>query len=98
MPTTNASLALRYAFAALSVAVATGLRSALNPVLGEQAPFLFCLLAVLLSAWVGGSGPALLAVALGGLSSGYFFLPPHGRLAVQGVEQQVGLGLYLLVG
>lgn len=50
------------------------------------------------SRWAGGFGPALAAVALGGLAAVYFFLPPRGTLSLSGFDARVGLVLYIVVG
>ena len=46
-------------------------RSWLEPFLGDRVPFAFFFLAVAITAWFGGFGPCLLAVALGTLASWY---------------------------
>src|SRR5262249_15238987 len=55
-------------------------------------------IAVMVTAWHGGLGPSLVALSLGLLSASYFFGPARDSFAVFGLEQQVGLALYLLVG
>ena len=97
MRSANASLALPYGCAVASIALATGLRFALGPVLGARFPFVLFLLAILLTASFGGFRPGLAAVVLGAVSLACFFEPPRDTSAVQG-WQQAGLGLYLLVG
>jgi PAS domain S-box-containing protein len=89
---------LRYGSAVVGVAVATGARLQLDPVLSEHSPFTLYLLVALFAAWAGGLGPALVAVGLGGLAADYFILHPRGSLAVPEVERQVGLVLYLIAG
>jgi PAS domain S-box-containing protein len=91
----NAPLAPRYALAVLGVVLAAGARLALGPVVGPQVLFAPFLLAVLLAAWAGGVGPALLAAALGGVSSACFLVYPRGTLAA---DQAAGLALYAVVG
>jgi PAS domain S-box-containing protein len=55
--------AWRYAFALLTVAGALAARFALEPLLGAREPFVTFYLAVTLVAGIGGTGPALVAVA-----------------------------------
>jgi hypothetical protein len=55
---------LRYVAAAVVVAVTVGLRASLSPLLGTQAPLLPFVLAVFVSAYLGGRGPGLLASIL----------------------------------
>jgi len=51
-------LTAHYAFAALTVAAAVGLRLALDPVVGSQAPYLTFFIAVLIRRGWEGSDPA----------------------------------------
>src|SRR5688572_27027955 len=55
---------LRYAAAVGVVLVVFAARAALAPLLGQQAPLLPFLLGVLVSAYLGGLGPAILASAM----------------------------------
>ena len=91
------SLLLRYAVAALSMALAIGVRLLLNPALGDGYPFATLFLAVTFSAWYGGFGPAIASVVLGAFSSAYFLLPPIGSFAIDSLDHQVGMVLYLFV-
>ena len=92
------SLLLRYAFAALSIALAILVRRLLDPALGNEYPFATLFFAVTFSAWYGGFGPAIAAVILGAFSGAYFLLPPIGSFAIDSWEHQVGMVLYLSVG
>ena len=91
-------LTARYAFAALAVATAVGLRLAFDPVLGDQAPYLPFVGAVLVAARLGGRGPALASTALSVLSALYFFLQPRFSFALARPGDLVGLGLFALAG
>jgi PAS domain S-box-containing protein len=59
----------RYGIAVLSIAVAVLLRVLLTDLVGRESPFLLCLIAVAVTAWYAGFGPALLATALGTLEN-----------------------------
>jgi two-component system sensor kinase FixL len=72
-------IALRYAIAIAAVALAFAARSALAPVLGDQAPYLFFVPAVLLAAGAGGFGPGILATALS-LPLVFFFIARFGAI------------------
>jgi PAS domain S-box-containing protein len=80
------SVALRYGLAAVSVAVAVLVTDALERLFGtdpetrfmDAIPLVHA--AVVISAWVGGIGPGLLAVALATLGVDYFFVPPRYQL------------------
>ncbi|MGD0896363.1 MAG: PAS domain S-box protein [Thermoguttaceae bacterium] len=98
MPGTRGSRLLRYAFAFAAVALATALRFLLDPLLREQAPYTACFLAIALTAWYGGMGPSLLALAASAGVSTYLFVPPRGSFLVHGVEDQSALALFLLTG
>ena len=69
--------ARRYLFALVVVALAIALRTLLNPAMGQQSVALF-LAAILISAWLGGVGPALLSVALLHIVHAYWFIDPRG--------------------
>jgi PAS domain S-box-containing protein len=88
----------RYAFAVLVVGLALGLRWLLHGVLGEQAPFLLFVPAVLLASWLGGLGPGLLATALSSTVVSYAFLAPLGSLAASGTAALVQLALFTGIG
>jgi len=66
---------LSYFIAVLSVAAAL-IISRLPAAHLQDAPVSLFLCAVLLSAWFGGVGPGLLAMALSALAFNYYFLPP----------------------
>src|SRR3989442_12900237 len=64
-----------YTVAVLSTAVALGIARWLD-VHHESAPVSLLLCAVMLSAWLGGVGPGLLAAALSAAAVAYFFVNP----------------------
>src|SRR4051812_8145616 len=66
----------RYAAATLAVALATGIRLSLQPILAGRQPFVFFYFAVVFAAWNGGSGPSVLAVVLSIASATCYFLRP----------------------
>lgn len=69
----SSSAVLRYGLAVSSIAVALILTLLLHPDALQSPIFL---LAIILSAWIGGIGPGLVAAALATLAIAYFFLPP----------------------
>ncbi len=85
----------RYWVALASVALAIGARLLLDPALGLQFPFATVFFAVLVTAWYGGSRPAAVAVVLGALASDFFLLPPRGSFQLAGLDEQVGLALFV---
>src|SRR3954447_12152967 len=88
----------RYGCAGIAVALAIWVRLLLDPVLGLGFPYATLFLAIVAVAWYGSLGPALLAVILGALSAVYFLVPPRGVLIAEGLDQQVGLLLFLSGG
>ena len=87
---------VRYGVAVLVVGLAAGLTLLLPPV-AEGTPFLFFFAAVMLSAWYGGLGPALLTIILAAAWSNYFMLPPLHSLQVGAPADMLRLSLFLLV-
>lgn len=84
---------LRYAGAVGVTAVATMLRVALQSALPTESLFLPFLSAVILSAWLYGTGPAVLATVLGGLSAEFVVMRTQNPLESRQVIQ---LALYSL--
>jgi two-component system sensor kinase FixL len=66
------SFARHYGFASVAVVIALAARFALQPVLQDEASFLFFVPAVLVAAGLGGLGPGLFATALGIVLGGFF--------------------------
>lgn len=62
--------AARYGMAVASIAAAVLLRLLLSGLIGRESPFLLCLIAVAVTAWYAGVGPAVLATLLGMLVTG----------------------------
>jgi signal transduction histidine kinase len=73
-------LVVSYGVAILSVLFALALRVLAWPIFQAEAPFLFFVAAVVLSAWYGGLGPGLLATFLSSLATEYYLLPPFQQL------------------
>jgi C4-dicarboxylate-specific signal transduction histidine kinase len=64
-----------YGLAVASVAMALAVTQSLERYTTLRTPLFFA--AIMISAWVGGIGPGLLAVGLATLAIGYYFDPPH---------------------
>jgi PAS domain S-box-containing protein len=92
------SLIFRYGCAVVAIALATGVRLLFDPILGDKFPFATTLFAVMVASWYGGFGPAAVATLLGALATTRFLLPPRGSFAIDGFDNQVGMGLYLAMG
>jgi PAS domain S-box-containing protein len=87
-----------YAMAIALTAVAVWLRVALTPLIGDNVPFSTIFIAVVLTAWFGGVGPCLVAVALGALGSWYFVLQPRHSLLFSEPFQPIGLASFVCAG
>ncbi|MDB5992550.1 MAG: sensory box histidine kinase, partial [Herbaspirillum sp.] len=73
---------LRYGMSVLAVAAALYIVSRMEPppIAVVPASLLYC--AILFSAWIGGLGPGLLAIAISFLGINYFVIAPHHSFAV----------------
>ena len=97
--TTTRSRPVRYGIAILLAAVATLLRLAFTPLIGEYAiPYTIFFPAVLLSAWYGGLGAAVLTVLLSTASAFWFFVYPARTLQIPDPIDRIALLVFLVVG
>lgn len=85
-----------YASACLLVGLAIGVRLLLGDVL-PRAPYVTIFAAVIIATYIGGLGPGLLAVVLGGLGAWYFLLPPAYSFEFEDRDGPVSLLIYLCV-
>ena len=83
--TSKPPLTLRYGMAVLSVSAALIITLWLRMELGQPSTPIVALFlcAVMYSAWFGGVGPGLLAIALSLLAINYYFVPPIHSVALQ---------------
>ncbi len=88
----------RYGVALLSTALATVMRVGLNPLLGGRTTFITYFLALVVTAWYGGLGPALVVVALAAILSAYLFLPPESTLIISDAGALLSLALFIISG
>ena len=87
----------RYGTAVLGVVLATALRLALTPYVGNRLPFLLYFLAIIPAAWHLGVGPSLVTIALSTLVTTLYFLPPIYEVGVTFVTDLIGLVLFVAV-
>lgn len=85
-----------YAVALASVGLALVIRLALDPYLGDLGAYAPFYLAVVLTVWLGGSGPGLCASILGVLASSWFFIPPRHSFLFEKPADYAAAGLFLL--
>jgi len=92
------TLLLRCALPLTAVSVSVALRLLLDPFLTWKAPFVFFILAILLSARVDGRAAGLFATALSAGSGLYFFVEPRYRFRVADPADAFNLALFAGVG
>ena len=96
IPVTSPSFRLRdYALALLALALAVALRSGLDPILGNNLPFVTMFGAVAAAVWTGGFLPAILVTILGYVAINPLFMEPRGVFALASEERLVGMIAYL---
>ena len=88
----------RYAVAIAATAACVGLRLSLNPVWGENLPYITLFPAIMLSGWVGGLGAGLLATALSGVAAAYLWLGTPSTWAVLNAGEWLGLLAFTAIG
>src|SRR6202035_1240521 len=77
---------LNYGIAVLAAAITIGAEVAFNRLWGINPTVSLFLCAIMLVAWIGGSGPALLATVLTVLAFDYFLLNPVYSFALEVTE------------
>lgn len=87
-----------YLIAILLITLAAVVRVILQPALGPRFPFFSFIIGVMIAAWLGGLGPALFALVLGGFAGIYLFGLRPADLILEGINPRLSLGLYVLVG
>ncbi len=88
----------KYLIALVAIVAATWIRMLVDPVVGDRHPFVTYILAIIFTSWYCGMWPAVLALVCGFLAAAYFFATPRGSIAIYGLDMQVGLVLYTVVG
>lgn len=73
---------LHYGLAVLCVGVALGFTLFLNYLHVQQVEFPIFLIAIAITVWYGGSGPAILALVLAALAFNYYFTEPYGSFYI----------------
>ena len=90
------SVLASYATALVATAVAIVVRWLLDPALGDQLPLITAFGAIGIAVWVGGYGPALLAMVLAYVACDLLFMDPRIRFRFQSAQDLVGLLTYIV--
>ena len=91
-------IAKQYFVAAVAAAAAFALALTLQHPWVTLSPFFVFYAAVAIGSWYGGTGPGLLATALGAVAADYYLLHPRGSLRIDHQQDVARLVLFALVG
>jgi PAS domain S-box-containing protein len=93
----HVQLVHRYVYAVAATALATAVGLSLSNALGLRAIGLLTFpMAVLAAAWLGGTGPGILAAVLSAGAVAVFFLNPIGSLAVETPKERIALVAFVM--
>jgi len=95
VPSTDRSPWLQYGVAVLAVIVATAIRLQLDPLWGDNYPFITFFITMVFVAWYTGFRPSLLVLALSTLLARYLFTSPRYSLLGISLDDVVGLGFFV---
>jgi PAS domain S-box-containing protein len=84
------------AFGFAAAVIATGVRAAIDPLLGNKFAYVAVFYAVLAAAWWRGTVAGLSAASVGMVLSIYFWVEPRGALTVSRSDDVIGLLLFFL--
>lgn len=87
-----------YGWAAIAVIVAAVSRWLLNPLLGENVPYITFFLAVVVAAWFGGAKSAFLATIASALLAWFLFVPRYFSFDIADSSDLLGVILFVLMG
>jgi PAS domain S-box-containing protein len=87
-----------YGVAVLATGLSVLLRLALFGLVANRSPFITFFPSIILSAYLGGVRPGLLATLLSALAADYFLIEPRGSLWIDDVGEAYALGLFVLTG
>jgi Domain of unknown function (DUF4118) len=89
--------AFGYAVAVLATLAAWGTRALIDPILPGSIPFVTYFVAVAVSGWIGGYGPAVLTTALSACIARYFYMSPLFSFQLMTPTDAVRLGSFVFV-
>ncbi len=94
MSLSSTNLPRSYLIAVAGVSLATAIRVALHPLLGDRFLFFAFFVAIVYAAWYGGFGPAILSVCLSLLAIDRFLLVSRGPVPIFGDRWQMALAFF----
>ena len=83
-----------YLVALAAVAAALALRAALDPWLGPRVPYITLFGAILVAAWYGGAGPAMVAAGSAWLATQLLFIEPRWQIHLRGADALIEFVAY----
>ena len=89
---------IAYGAVVLGTGVTLVLRLSLVPSFGYHGELMSFFPVIILSAYLGGLGPGLLATALGATVGDYFFIEPRFSFAIADPGSVYAMGMFLLAG
>jgi two-component system sensor histidine kinase/response regulator len=89
---------IAYGVAVLGTGLSVLVRLALFGLVADRSPFITFFFAIILSAYIGGVGPGLLATLLSAVAANYFLIEPRYSLWIHDAAQAYALGLFVLIG
>jgi PAS domain S-box-containing protein len=94
----NLSRPAGYAVALGVTAISVSLRLALEPIWGVSLPYITLVPAIMLSGWLGGFGPGVVATLASAVCAAYFWLEPRRTLLVLNADDWLGLFVFVVIG
>ena len=88
----------RYAAATLAVVCVLAIRLALDPMLGDRAPYMLFILTIVVVKRLWGRGPGLLVTLLAGIGVWYFIIEPRFSFGIANQFDALNLAGYFIVG
>ena len=84
-----------YGVAVLAIGLSVLLRLALFGLVADRSPFITFFFAIILSAYIGGIRPGLLATLLSAVAADYFLIGPPGQLAPASPDDLIPLAVFM---
>ena len=89
--------AVSYVVAVVAALAAWAVRALVDPILPGTTVFVTFFIAVAISGWMGGYGPALVATAISGCIALYFYIPPTHTFLLSDPNEAVRFGSFVFI-